>query len=728
MITKIFFLKMLGLVFSLMSLASLGALPASSVDTNLAAVRYVATTGSDTGNCTLSSSPCRTIQYAINQSSSDDTILVAQGTYVYTPSLDPCPTWALAVICFADKNLTIIGGYSTNNWGTANPSGNLTILDGQNTYRGGVVIGYTAAHLNMQGFTIQNGRAQGPSYGSTDPAGRGGGLWVVLATVTLQDMVFKDNLVVGLDTASGDGGRAFGGALEIENSPTGSTSLLQRVVFDHNQAFGGAGTDRGGVAFGGALFAFVATVVVEDSTFTNNLAQGGNSSGSGISQTDGLHADALGGGVSVENGAITLRRVVLTGNQAIGGNAGGTGGGAYGAGVFVEGVSPVVSSLTLADAYLANNIATGGNALKGGNSGGGGVLTTNSSTNIERAQIIANTSIGGSTSGGGDAGPGAGGGIYLFSIVSGIPAATLQNVIVADNFAAHGAGNGSSGTGAGGGIVVQGMDVEISHATLANNRLDPSEPGLILGQALVTGPWPLPGGGSLPAVVELNHSIVANHTVGGEQATAVAVQVGSTLTFNYGLFSGNDDDTNAGNDPVPAGTINGLDTMQSASSPGFISPGPPYQNYHLRLDSAAKDEAASSSMPLDFEGQTRPFDGAADLGGDEYHPFPLAVTPGDGTLRLDWTLGAENMLTGGVNNYQVYVACSAGAQPPDQGGCGSTINVGSTTNFTLTGLSNFKDYTLTVYARDGAQFQIARSLEVTAFPTDLLVYLPIVIR
>lgn len=57
---------------------TLGAQSASAASTN----RYVATNGSDTSNaCTTAATPCKTIQYAVDQATSDNTIHIAEGTY-----------------------------------------------------------------------------------------------------------------------------------------------------------------------------------------------------------------------------------------------------------------------------------------------------------------------------------------------------------------------------------------------------------------------------------------------------------------------------------------------------------------------------------------------------------------------------------------------------------------------------------------------------------------------
>lgn len=716
---KSFFKKTLSLIVALTTFLYLGAIPVSSAHADGAATRYVATTGVDVGDCTSAAVPCRTIQYAVNQSSSGNSILVAQGIYTYSPQVDTCSSLnnikPPSVICFVDKRLTIFGGYSITNWSTANPSVNLTVIDGQNTYRGVAAIGYltTTAYLDMQGFTIQNGRAQGPT--SYDTSGIGGGMLVQNAAVTLKNVVFKNNKAIGQNTVSGAGGPADGAGLRIEQSPVGTTSLLQHVTFDSNQSLGGSGPERGGVAFG-ALFIFKSTVTVEDAIFTNNLAQAGSSTGNGTS--GGLNADALGGAIGIElSNIITLRRLTITGNQIWGGNASQYGGGAYGAGILVEDTTLFIIS----DSYLANNTAKAGNARTGGNAASGGIQAQNNGeVAIERVKILSNSVIGGSSTGGGSAGLGAGGGLYIFATrLGGTYHATIKNMIIADNLADQGSGITSSGNGGGGGIVIHGINADISNTTIERNSLGSI---MVLGQGLVVQPW-----GSLPATVNISHSIIANHTGGGSLATAIAVQQGSTLIFNHGLFSGNTKNTNADGSPVPAGTINGIATMSSASSAGFVSPGSPNYNYHLRIDSPAKDQATGSTTADDIDGQSRPYNSVPDLGADEYWPFPLSTAPGDGRLQLNWATGVS-VLTGGVSGYEILVTCTAGANPPDQGSCGQPINAGTATAFTLTGLSNFKQYTIIINARDPSQNLIATSNTVIAFPTDLLLYMPIVIR
>jgi S-layer family protein len=569
-------------------------------------MRYVASNGTDAGNCSSSTSPCRTIQYAVNQSASGNVILVAQGTYTYSAATDTCSFLQTpSVVCITNKSLTILGGYSTSNWSTANPAANLTVIDGQSSRRGVAVIRSSATtFLNMEGITIQNARVLTTS-GS--PQGIGGGMWVVQGTVTLRDMIFRNNQAVGANTASGAGGAAAGAGLRIESSPAGTSSLLQRITFDGNQSLGGVGPERGGIAFG-ALFVFGAAVTIEDATFINNLAQAGNSTGNGTS--GGLNADALGGAMGLEQSSVVLKQITATNNQAIGGNAAVNAGGAFGGAIFTEDAS----SFMMTDSYVSENTARAGNATTGGFGAGGGVMVFNSPATIERVQLIANSAIGGNSTGGGNAGPGGGGGLYLWRSRTNInPSVSVTNAIIADNYVTMGSSGNTGLGGGGGGIQVQGLTATISHATIARNRLGPA---LISGQGLVV----LSAPGVSNTTANVNHSIIANHTEGANGAIAVLVQAGNTINFNRGLFAGNNRNTNAGDGT--AGTLNGLGSMLSASSVGFVSPGSPDFNYHLRSDSTAKDQAIGSMITDDIDRQGRPYDGISDLGADEYSTLP----------------------------------------------------------------------------------------------------------
>ena len=579
--------------------------------------RYVAPSGSDVGDCTSPAFPCQTIQYAINRANSGDTILVAAGTYTYNPSQDPCPflpSGGKSVVCIVDKALTIRGGYSTNNWVVPDPINNLTVIDGQNTYRGVFLLGYstTTTNLVMEGFTIQNCRAEGP-YIPGDPSGFGGGMLVSGAYVTLRKIVFKNNKVYGQDTASGAGGAAAGAGLAINWSQPGTSSLLEHVVFDNNQSYGGFGPERGGIAFG-ALFVN-GSITINNGLFTNNLAKAGDSSGNGI--YNGLGADALGGAIGGGGGIWVLRHITATHNAVIGGNATIYPGGGFGGAIHVE----RATSFYLADSYIGHNVARGGNAQNGGFGAGGGVLVNTTPAMIERVYLIANSAIGGNSTGGGLAGPGGGGGLYLWRTGSDLnPSASLTNIIVADNYVALGNFGDPKAGGGGGGIQVQGLHADITHATIARNRL---EPPLVSGQGLLVLASPRVG----PATASVNYSIIADHTEGGTGAVAVLVQEGNTITFNSGLFAGNRKDTNLDGIPMPPGTINGLSTMLSAPTAGFVAPGPPSYDYHIMPTSPAVDRATFSTTALDIDGQERPYGTAPDFGADEYVRPRLVIKP-----------------------------------------------------------------------------------------------------
>ncbi|BCX04667.1 MAG: hypothetical protein KatS3mg053_2605 [Candidatus Roseilinea sp.] len=567
-----------------------------------AAIIRVALAGNDSPGCGTDAAPCRSIAFAIRQAAAGDEIRIAAGTYTGAGADPACAFLFTAVLCIVDKPLIIRGGFSTENWALSDPVANPTIIDGQHAYRGVNVV--RVNRLTIEGITIQNGLAEAEA---GDPNAFGGGMTAIESVVTLRDMVFENNLVVGQNNDQGSGGAAAGGALAIRSAPAGETSFIERVTFQDNVSIGGAGADRGGYAFG-AVFVFQSQVEIRASTFTGNRAQAGD--GENGRAADGSRADALGGAVAVEgNSNVSLIGVQANDNLVVGGNGAQFGGGSFGGGVYAED-----SSLTITDAQFRSNLARGGDGAEdGGFAGGGGILTFNSEASIQRVQIIANRAVGGSAGDGGTAGPAGGGGVYLWRAKPEGPATnSITNAIIADN--AVEIGRGQITGGGGGGIQAQGLTAEITHVTLARNRLGEQ---LIAGEALVVVEAP----GVSTTTVHLNYSVVADHATKPAGA-AIVVLPDNTLNLTRGLFANNAADTNGDPSQLPSGTINGLDTTIRVDSAGFASPGAPQYNYRLTAESPAIDQAIGSATPDDFEGRVRPSGAAPDLGAHEFDAVP----------------------------------------------------------------------------------------------------------
>ncbi len=562
-------------------------------------------TGVDSGACGSRESPCFSIQKAVDLSSAGDSILVAEGTYLRQAALDPCGDEP-AVVCVVATELTILGGFTSANWLLPDPAGHPTIIDGETLARGVSVekagLSGPPTSLRLEGFTIRNGRAEAPDFGPS-PDGLGGGLKASLADVVLRDVAFVDNVAQAGDTDSGAGGLAAGGGAFISSDPSLPLVVtLERLAFSGNQALGGNGPERGGTASGGGLFVKLATVRGERIEATGNLAQAGSSTGHGLAS--GLSADALGGGLCfAADTDVDLGFVLASDNAVVGGDAGAgdsdQAGGAFGGGVFSE-----KATLALADAELRSNTVTGGDAFWGGLGNGGGLMTSGSSVVLERVLLLDNRGQGGTSSDpAGKKGSSSGGGAF-FAVQD--PDAgqsvTITNSIVADNFIDSGAPEGNGG---GGGLFYNGVVGTISHTTLARNGVGTDR---LLGQAIILNDRTL----DQPSEVDVDHSIIADHT-SLEDRPAIHVWTNSTMRLDRGLFAGNEVDTNDG--IGVAGTYHGLESMLSALSADFISPGPPDFDYRLQPGSPAQDEGIGSDEPQDFQGASR--DPVPDIGADE---------------------------------------------------------------------------------------------------------------
>ena len=582
---------------------------------------HVAPTGADTAGCGEASAPCRTIQRAVDAASNDDTILVGAGNYGYTSAADTCAASqrTSAVVCIVDKRLTILGGFSPADWTTANPA-NQTIVDGGGSVRGVYVRTTTfdaVVGLRLEDITLQNGRASGIPGGDKRDAldAYGGGLFfdnrlgspgsLSDELLTLRRIAFKNNIAQGETLTQTVGGRAFGGGMALLSLTPLRT--LEQLSFEGNQAIGGSGAQVGGYAAGGGLF--VERVKIDAGThltFTNNLARGGETAGSGFDNQTGARADAYGGGAAILTGSsVQLQYVVASGNAATGGNASTYAGGALGGAFKVQD-----ATLLLRDATLSQNMARGGSATNGWLAGGGAIEAVDSSLIVERSTVVANQVIAsaGVTQA---AGLACGGGVMawhgFYDMV-----VQISNTIVADNTIEQGLGSSVPSVGGGGGMCLGGALSSLAHLTLAHNRLSAAQPAL-QGVALLLRDGSTAAKGS----ASMAYSIVADQA-GDAGAAAVHVQPGHTLDLNRGLYVGNTKNDNSDNLPASSGVYSGTATMLNAVSAGFVAPGDPGFNYHLTAASPARDQASGSWLTDDVDGDTRPDGPTADIGADEF--------------------------------------------------------------------------------------------------------------
>ena len=304
---------------------------------------------------------------------------------------------------------------------------------------------------------------------------RGGGLASIGLTgnVSITGTTFTGNSAIGGNGGNfnnGVGSNASGGSIYIE----GGTLNINGSRIAASTANGGIGGNQdqdgqtnggsGGLSQGGGAWVG-GTVTINNTTFEDTEANGGNSGNGGNSSGPAGGADG-GGLFSLGNTTVTNSTFHLAeanggdagdafGTTCLGGHQGGDGGGARGGAIFADG-----GTLTINTATFANNSVAGGNGGDGGQTNGGlncgnhgaggfalgGAITNNNTAtlNIKHATISLNSAQAGNTGvnqGGANKPPrlvaeGAGGGIRV-----GPAAVTLENTIIAGNTAANGTGD-----------------------------------------------------------------------------------------------------------------------------------------------------------------------------------------------------------------------------------------------------------------------------------------------
>ena len=166
------------------------------------------------------------IQSAINDAASGDTITAEAGTYYEN--------------LIIDRNINLIGAGK-----------DITIINGQQ--RGSVITIIPGVTVTITGFTITNGKAEA-----------GGGIFNNGGTLTLQNSTVTGNKVFSDTTTAFGAGIYNRGSLTLQNSQVSGNSMLS---LDNR---------------GGGIYNDGGSVILQNSQITGNIGNGGSSIGGGI--------------------------------------------------------------------------------------------------------------------------------------------------------------------------------------------------------------------------------------------------------------------------------------------------------------------------------------------------------------------------------------------------------------------------------------------------------------
>lgn len=173
------------------------------------------------------------------------------------------------------------------------------------------------------------------------------------------------------------------------------------------------------------------------------------------------------------------------------------------------------------------------------------------------------------------------------------------------------------------------------------------------------------------------------------------------------------------NDNVPLEMANNL-FAATGEEVGFVDVAA--HDYHLTAVSPAVDGGLNGSVfgvYADKDGVSRPYGAAYDIGAYEFLPtLRLSGAPGNQTIYLSWELDTTLPPTA---TWQISYTGTPGNEPSPITDLDADLRT-----FTLTGLTNYEMYTITLEAIEGDTAVYTDTI--TLMPTDQFVYLPIVLR
>ncbi|NIV30805.1 MAG: hypothetical protein GWN58_15320, partial [Anaerolineae bacterium] len=410
--------------------------------------RYVSYEGSDLSNCSAEAKPCRTVQYAIGQSSKGDRICVS------SVLLKPDPTVYSETITF-DRSVILDGAWEsmcTVHTGCAfQPAepcaADRVVLHAEGAGR--VITIEPDTEPTVDCFTITGGDADTLG-GDPDGNHAGGGIFADRAAPIIVNNVITANF--GCDVCTGFYGR--GGGIYLLDVP--STALVSNNLIANNVA------DESTWGKGGGIMLRDSDAAVEENEIRYNRAGHSAGYGGGITVEGGeptikgneIHhniagqtVQGLGGGIFVwSNTTASIEGNIIYYNQAISG-AGDPGMASRGGGIYYSG-NPTVQAV-IWDNDVGQNIAS-----PVSHQGYGGGLYA---SGLVTPSLIGANNLSSNIAGHNDNGKG--GGIYLDG-----SEATLQGNEIVDNTATW-----SGSMGKGGGVFVEGSAVTIRGNAIARN-------------------------------------------------------------------------------------------------------------------------------------------------------------------------------------------------------------------------------------------------------------------
>jgi len=269
-------------------------------------------------------------------------------------------------------------------------------------------------------------------------------------------------------------GTAYGGAIYTQG-----TLEVENCTFTNNRASGGNGAffyDPGSPGFGGAIFN-TGWLIVTNSWFANNLADGGSGGG----YIYGSGGDGLGGTIYNSEGTVELYDVWFSNNACLGGacsgaeNGGGTGGGAYGGAFYSSGGSLQASNLLFLEnkAYGGYGYSTteANGPIAGGAAQGGAFYLLGTAVAVSNSVFSNNIAVGGDGAYYDAAGGMAAGGSILST------GSVLLCNCVLENSVVQGAGYSSPLPTAGyAGAIYNAGSMQIIGTTISNNSANGGSP------------------------------------------------------------------------------------------------------------------------------------------------------------------------------------------------------------------------------------------------------------